>query len=136
MQPENFALRMSLSNKHLMKGMLVHAEHTLPTSLTVMCSELASLAVWMFSHCIRGIERSIYTKIEVHLRKIVRLGRTCVQMRDEILLQIIKQLRQGQRQASVNDKTLQQQQLEQRLGTDEPTPFAGKVIKFRYMSYI
>jgi len=91
--PEDFALRMSLANKNTMITMLLHIDQTLGTSLTNLSPDLSALSVWMFSHCIRGIEHSIYTKIEVHLKKIIGLGRICVRMRDEILLQIVKQLR-------------------------------------------
>jgi hypothetical protein len=87
-----FSLRMGVSNQLLQATMLSHGETNLPTSLTALRPELAALAVWVFAHVIRGLENSIFTRPEVRLRDLVRLGREVPAMRDEMLLQIVKQL--------------------------------------------
>jgi hypothetical protein len=88
----DYSIRMSVPNKQLQESMLTHIDQNLSTSLTRLSPELAALSVWMFGHCVRGIERSIYSKLEVRLRDLTKLGRSCPVMRDEILLQILKQL--------------------------------------------
>jgi hypothetical protein len=57
--PKDFALHMSLTNRKTMSSMIHHVDESLGTSLTVLTPELSALSVWMFGHCIRGIERSI-----------------------------------------------------------------------------
>ena len=45
--------------------MLEYTDLPLPTSLTVLPPPLAALAIWIFSHNIRGIERNLYSHPEV-----------------------------------------------------------------------
>lgn len=92
-RPEDFGMRVSLGVGEIQGNMLTHTYHAIPTSLTRQSPPVAALAVWIFSHCIHGIERLIYSRVEVLLRNIIILGRNCVSMRDELLLQIVKQLR-------------------------------------------
>jgi hypothetical protein len=73
--------------------MFQYSDQPLPTSLTQLPAPLSALAVWIFSHNIRGIERHIYSHSELLLREIVLLGRSCLPMRDEILAQHVKLLR-------------------------------------------
>eukprot|EP00981_Chlorochromonas_danica_P005298 scaffold1058_cov155-Ochromonas_danica.AAC.43 len=90
---EDFAQRMTLLSEELMRTMLLHSDQPLPTSLTQLSPPFAALAVTVFTSCIRGIEHNIYTYVAVAVKKVIELGCTCVHLRDEILLQIIKQLR-------------------------------------------
>lgn len=84
----------SKSSEMALQHMLWHSgSHSIPTSLTVLSPSYSALAVWIFSHLIRGIERNIYSSPEVQLKSLITVGRMVVPLRDEIFLQIIKQLR-------------------------------------------
>ena len=72
---------------------LLHSSASIPVSLTVQPAAYSALAVWIFAHCVQGIEMEIYTRPEVNVRLAIRCGQACPGMRDEILLQIIKQIR-------------------------------------------
>jgi hypothetical protein len=87
-----YSFRMSVESNELKKNYLIHTNFNIPTSLTKLPPSLSTLAVWLFSHCIRGIESQNFTDTELLLRNLLKLGRTCVAIRDEILIQIIKQL--------------------------------------------
>ena len=83
---------MGVANQSLQQTMLSFQETNLPTSITALRPELAALSVWIFAHVIRGLENSTFTRIEVRLRDMARLGREIPSMRDELLLQLVKQL--------------------------------------------
>ena len=89
----DFALRMSLESAQLRKSFLTHSSTGIPTSLTRLPAMLATLAVWTFVHCVRGIENHAYSHNGTALLSLIRLGRRSVIMRDELLLQVVKQLR-------------------------------------------
>jgi len=92
-RPNDFGMRMCIPSEDLRKTMLVHSDQPLPTSLTKQSPGVAALSVIMFSHYIRGIERSMYSDLRIVLRKLLQLGRAFPPIRDEMLLQIIKQVR-------------------------------------------
>jgi hypothetical protein len=92
-RPSDFGMRMCIPSEELRKTMLLHSDQPLPTSLTKQPPGLAALSVIMFSHYIRGIERSMYSDLRIVLRKLLQLGRGFPPIRDELLLQIVKQLR-------------------------------------------
>lgn len=71
---------------------LSHSKKTIPTSLTSLPPALAALSVWIFAQSVRGIERNIYTTPALQLRNLILLGRECPKMREEIYLQITKQI--------------------------------------------
>jgi hypothetical protein len=73
--------------------MLQHTYMTIPASLTNLHPGLSALAVWLFSHTVRGIESTIYSHPQYSERKMLRLGCSCVKLRDEILAQHVKMLR-------------------------------------------
>ncbi len=93
--PQMFSIRMGVENEALMANMLVHQDTNLPTSITKLRPELAALAVWTFSHNIKGLEKATFTRVEVKLRDMCRLGRQIPTIRDEIVLQVVKQLTQN-----------------------------------------
>jgi hypothetical protein len=72
--------------------MLKHINGSIPTSLTKLNPMLAGFSVWIFSHIIRVIENEISAYPELLLRNLINIGRTCLILRDEIFLQIIKQI--------------------------------------------
>ena len=76
----------------LARSMLTYSDSGIPTSLTKLPPKLATLAVWIFNHCIKAIELQSNMHPELILLNVVRLGRACVAIRDEILLQTIKQI--------------------------------------------
>ena len=92
-RPSDYGMRMCIPSEELRKTMLLHSDQPLPTSLTKQPPGLAALSVIMFSHYIRGIERSMYSDLRIILRKLLQLGRGFPPIRDELLLQIVKQLR-------------------------------------------
>lgn len=92
-KPADFTMRVSAVSKDAPESMLTHSFNSIPTSLTYLSPALAALSVWIFSHCIHGIARQIYSKVEVLLRNMIILGRNCPAIRDELFLQIVKQLR-------------------------------------------
>ena len=88
-----YGVRMNVISLDLQKNMLLHSHQSLPTSLTKLSPPLAALAVWVFTHCISAIERNMYSHSDIQLTKLIRLGCSCIPMRDEIYIQLIKQTR-------------------------------------------
>ena len=88
----SYASRMSIESKELRNSMLVHTDICIPTSLTKQTPTIAALAVWIFGNIIMGIEGNLYSNPEVLLRNLIRLSQTYPIIRDEIYLQIFKQL--------------------------------------------
>jgi myosin heavy subunit len=92
-RPEDFAQRMTIISEELLQTMLIHSDQPLPTSLTVLTPPFATISVLVFTDYVRGIENNLYSYPAVALRQITNLGRVCIHMRDEIFLQLVKQLR-------------------------------------------
>ncbi|RYG70268.1 hypothetical protein EON64_00640, partial [archaeon] len=92
-RPEEFAQRMTVVSHEMKDTMLVHSDQPLPTSLTALPPSLASVAVLIFTDCVRGVEKHIYTSPQLAVRKLFEVGCRCVSLRDEILLQLVKQTR-------------------------------------------
>jgi hypothetical protein len=90
---EDFFFRVSNNLKVASVTTLMHTDENITTSITTLDYYLAALSVWIFSQCIQGIEKQLYTRPEVLLRNLIIVGRNCVMIRDEILLQIVKQIR-------------------------------------------
>jgi hypothetical protein len=90
---EDFGMRMTLESGELKDTMLLSTDKNIPTSLTRLSPPLAVYGVYVFIHCIRPLQEHVYTVPQVILRNLVLLGRYCPPMRDEIYLQIAKQLR-------------------------------------------
>lgn len=88
-----YGVRMNVISLDLQKNMLLHTHQSLPTSLTKLSPQLAALAVWVFTHYISAIERNMYSHSDIQLTKLIRLGCSCIPMRDEIYSQLIKQTR-------------------------------------------
>jgi hypothetical protein len=97
----DFSSRMLMDVQDLRITMLQHTEEPIVTSLTRLSPCLAALSVWIFRHCIRGIEESEYSHPEVILRNLVSLGRFSIPMRNEIFVQIIKQIRENPNEPAV-----------------------------------
>jgi len=83
------------------RGDLLHSDIALSEPLTQLTPALAELAVKLFTSHIKTIEKpplasslsnSTKSLALVHF-ELVLIGRVCVSMRDEILLQLVKQLR-------------------------------------------
>jgi hypothetical protein len=92
-EPEEFALRMNVLSEELKKQMLGYTEQPLPTSLTKIPPSWSAIATFIFTNHVRGLERNLFTHNEILLQQLIQLGQQCVLLRDEIYLQIIKQLR-------------------------------------------
>ena len=91
--PIEYGVRMNVISLDLQQNMLFHTHQSLPTSLTKLSPQLSALAVWVFTHCISAIERNMYSHSDIQLIKLIRLGCSCVPLRDEIYIQLIKQTR-------------------------------------------
>ena len=102
--PAEYGVRMNVISLDLQKNMLLHTHQSLPTSLTKLSPQLAALAVWVFTHCISAIERNTYSHSDVQLTKLIRLGCSCIPMRDEIYMQLIKQTRSAPATAAAHAK--------------------------------
>ena len=100
--PDDFGMRMTLESGELKDTMLLSTDKNIPTSLTRLSPPLAVYGVYVFIHCIRPLQEHVYTMPQVILRNLVLLGRYCPPMRDEIYLQIAKQLRNNPRAAECN----------------------------------
>jgi hypothetical protein len=72
---------------------LRHTDLDIHSSLTRLPPALSALSVWIFSHCVQGVERELYTRPEVHIRFAVHICQCCPSMRDEVILQIVMQIR-------------------------------------------
>lgn len=90
---EDFALRMTIVSEELVRTMLTHSDQPLPTSLTALPPAFAAIAVLIFTDCVRGVEHNIFTCPAMAVRQLLDVGRACVHLRDEILLQLVKQIR-------------------------------------------
>jgi hypothetical protein len=88
----SYASRMSIESKELRDSMLLHTEICIPTSLTKQTPTIAALLVWIFGNIIMGIEGNLYSNPEVLLRNLIKLSQAYPIIRDEIYLQIFKQL--------------------------------------------
>jgi len=97
---------------------IVHSNTDLTASLTLLPPSSAFLAVWMYAICIRGIEQGAlyFRQIKIKgrpitdssstsslLQFVVLMGKTNVIMRDEIFLQLAKQIR-GNPNAAAKDR--------------------------------
>ncbi len=92
-RPEDFALRMNVLSEELKKQMLSYTEQPLPTSLSKLSPAWAAIATFVFTNHVRGLERNLFTHNENLLQQLIQLGQQAVLLRDEIYLQILKQLR-------------------------------------------
>lgn len=92
-RPQDFGVRMNIASEELRRTMLVHSDQPLPTSLTKQSPVLAALSVTVFAQYVRGIERNMYSDFSIVLRRLLKLGRAHPPMRDEVLLLLIKQMR-------------------------------------------
>ena len=88
----NYAKRMSIESKELRNSMLLHSDTCIPTSLTKQSPVIAALAVWIFGNIIIPIENNMYSNPEVLLKNLIKLCQKYPIIRDEVLLQILKQL--------------------------------------------
>ncbi len=94
LRPVNdFSFRMNVISEDLKRSFLSYSEQSLPCSLTRLPPQLSSVAVYIYSQMIRGVERSLFTYPEVVVKQLVTIGSSVTLLRDEILLQIVKQIR-------------------------------------------
>jgi hypothetical protein len=91
----DFSMRLALESSELKHSMLRHTDGLIGTSLTVLSPVLAALAVIIFTHTIKVLEESSSQYPEVLLRNLLNVGRSCPVLRDEILMQCVKQLREN-----------------------------------------
>lgn len=91
--PRQFSMHMLVESAELRATMLTHTDTPIGTSLTQLTPHVAALAVWFFTHTVLIIEKNLTQHIDVLYRNAIKLGRGCVIMRDEIFLQVMKQLR-------------------------------------------
>jgi hypothetical protein len=91
--PSDFLSRTSMTPADTLAiGILAYSDSGIPTSLTKLPPKLATLAVWVFNHCVKAVELQNNMHPELILLNIVRLGRACTALRDELLLQTLKQI--------------------------------------------
>ena len=93
--PAEFSMRLALESSELKHSMLRHTDGLIGTSLTKLSPELSALAVVVFTHTTKVLEENTSSAPEVLLRNLINLGRSCPVMRDEILMQCVKQLREN-----------------------------------------
>lgn len=98
--PSIFTMRLALQYKEQRSTMLKYTDSTIGTSLTVLSPVVATLAVFVFTHIIKVVDEKSSSAPEVLLRNLINIGRTCPIMRDEIILQIVKQLRSNPNEES------------------------------------
>jgi hypothetical protein len=91
----DFSMRLAIESTELKHSMLRHTDGLIETSLTVLSPILSALSVMIFTHTIKVIEENSSQYPEVLLRNILNIGRCCPMLRDEILMQCIKQLREN-----------------------------------------
>ena len=89
----DYSVRMNIKSEDLKRTMLTHSNQPLPTSLTKLSPILSALSIIIYIKYIRTIEKNIYTNNNIILKQLLILGRKHPVMRDEILLLIIKQMR-------------------------------------------
>jgi hypothetical protein len=92
-KPADFFFRVSNMSRVIPPSTVTHTDEEISTSVSLLNHALAALSVWIFSHCIQGLEKQLYSRPEVLLRNLIIIGRNCATIRDEILLQIVKQIR-------------------------------------------
>ena len=88
-----FTMRLGLHYKEQKSSMLRYSDSAIGTSLTRLSPLLSTLAVFVFTHIVKVIDENASSVPEVLLRNMINVGRSCPIMRDEILLQLVKQLR-------------------------------------------
>jgi len=93
--PSEFSMRLALESTELKHSMLRHTDGLIGTSLTKLTPVLAALAVIIFTHSTKVLEENSSCAPEVLLRNLINLGRCCPIMRDEILMQCVKQIREN-----------------------------------------
>jgi hypothetical protein len=91
--PSIFTMRLALQYKEQKSNMLRYTDTAIGTSLTSLSPVLATLSVFVFTHIVKVIDENASSGPEVLLRNLINIGRSCPIMRDEIFLQIVKQLR-------------------------------------------
>lgn len=82
------------------ESFLSHTSGPIEMPLTRLPPEVAALSVWIFSNCVQPIERQTFSRHDTHLQSLILAGRACPALRDEILLQLIKQLRHNENPVS------------------------------------
>lgn len=85
------------------ESIISSSDQDIPTSLTNLDPLLSSLAVWMFSNDVLSIQRGTALSLETCVKNILVIGIHCPLMRDEIYLQIMKQLNVGDRKGEILD---------------------------------
>jgi hypothetical protein len=93
--PSEFSMRLALESSELKHSMLRHTEAQIGTSLTKLSPVLSALAVMIFTHVTKVLEENSSSHPEVLLRNVINVGRSCPIIRDEILMQCVKQIREN-----------------------------------------
>jgi hypothetical protein len=128
---DDYSYRMSINSEELKKTFLTYSDQSIPCSLTKLSPQFSAVAIVLFGQIICGIERNMFSYKEILLKKLIIIGRTVLCLRDEIYLQIIKQIRNHpvpeKRKKQANPFLHQHQQQAQYSSTPSYSHIVGKL---------